>query len=147
MKTDILTGRQHHPPAACALAVSARRWFERPSLILYHTQPPPTRRTTRDMPHVAPALYLPRITQAVVGAACWVVDRWPVWVKVISRGGQLWVQVVGSAGGRAGTLLDGLGALSTVSLRDILLSAAGTGGWGQRTCVDRCSSWLYIYYF
>ena len=130
MKTDILTGRQHHPPAACALAVSARRWFERPSLILYHTQPPPTRRTTRDMPHVALALYLPRITQAVVGAARWVVDRWAVWVKVIFRGGQLWLQVVGSAGGRAGTILDGLRALSTVSIRENLLSAVWGGGRG-----------------
>ena len=145
MKSDLLTGRQHHPPAACALAVSARRWFERPSLILYHTQPPPTRRTTRDMPHVAPALYLPRITQAVVGAACWVVDRWPVWVKVISRGGQLWVQVVGSAGGRAGTLLDGLGALLTVSLRESLLPAVCGGGWGQCAHVGRYNNSLYIH--
>ena len=90
-------------------------------LFLYHIHARTTRKPTPSSPHIAATHYLSRITQAVVGRACWVVDRWPVWVKVIFRSGQLWLQVVGSACGRAGTLLDGLRALSTVSLRDSLL--------------------------
>ena len=66
-----------------------------------------------------------------------VVDRWPVWVKVIFRSGQLWLQVVGSAGGRAGTILDGLRALLTVSVRESLLSDVWGGLGDKDPYVDR----------
>ena len=71
-------------------------------------------------------------------------NGWPVWVKVIFRSGQLWLQVVGSAGGRAGTILDGLRALLTVSVRESLLSDA-RGGVGDRTCTLTDASLVTIY--
>ena len=109
--------------------MSVRHEFACRCLIIYHKESPPPHRSIPESIHIALTTYSPRITQAVVGLARWVVDRWPVWVKVIFRSGQLWLQVVGSAGGRAGTILDGLRALSTVSLRESLLSAArGEGG-------------------
>ena len=110
--------------------MSVRHEFACRSLILYHKEPPPTHRSIPESIHIALTTYSPRITQAVVGLARWVVDRWPVWVKVIFRSGQLWLQVVGSAGGRAGTILDGLRALLTVSVRESLLSDVWGGPWG-----------------
>ena len=125
--------------------MSVRHEFACRSLILYHKEPPPTHRSIPESIHIALTTYSPRITQAVVGLARWVVDRWPVWVKVIFRSGQLWLQVVGSAGGRADVILDGLRALLTVSVRDFVLSAASGGGWGFGTYVARCITNHSIY--
>ena len=115
-----------------------RHEFACRSLIIYYKEPPPTHRSIPESIHIALTTYSPRITQAVVGLARWVVDRWPVWVKVIFTSGKLWLQVVGSAGGRADVILDGLRALTTVSLCDFLLLCREEGGWGVGTCVDRC---------
>ena len=122
-----------------------RHEFACRSLILYHKEPPPTHRSIPESIHIALTTYSPRITQAVVGLARWVVDRWPVWVKVIFRSGQLWLQVVGSAGGRAGTILDGLRALLTVSVRESLLSDARAPLGGRtRTLTDALLVTIYM---
>ena len=73
------------------------------------------------------------------------VERWTGGVKIIFRGDQAWVQVVGSAGGRADVILDGLRALLTVSVRDFLLSCREDGGWGVGTYVARCITNHSIY--
>ena len=73
------------------------------------------------------------------------VERWTGGVKIIFRGEQAWVQVVGSAGGSDDVILDGLRALLTVSVRDFVLSAASGGGWGFGTYVARCITNHSIY--
>ena len=58
-------------------------------------------------------------------------------VNIIFRGEQAWVQVVGSGGGCADVILDGLQALLTVSVRDFVLSDAfGTCGGLARVQTD-----------
>ena len=80
--------------------------------------------------HIALTTYSPRISSGSLDYVLWVVERWTMGVKIIFRGDQAWVQVVGSAGGRADVILDGLRALLTVSVRDFVLSAASGGPWG-----------------
>ena len=110
--------------------MSVRHEFACRSLILYHKEPPPTHRTIPDSIHIALTTYSPRITTGSLDYARWVVERWTGGVKIIFRGEQAWVQVVGSAGGRAYVILDGLRALLTVSGRDFVLSCREWGGRG-----------------
>ena len=119
------------------MAVSVRQWLERRRLILQHIQPLPTLGTTYHTPHIAVALYLPRITTGGHGRARWVVDRWLLWAMDTFRSGQTWHQVVAHAGGRGGPLLGGIWADLWGPLRDSWLQAAGRGGWGQCTRVAR----------
>ena len=107
-----------------------RHEFACRSLILYHKEPPPTHRSIPDSIHIALTTYSPRISSGSLDYVLWVVERWTGGVKIIFRGDQAWVQVVGSADGRADVILDGLRALLRISLRDFVLSAASVGLWG-----------------
>jgi hypothetical protein len=118
--------------------VRVRHEFSCRSLILYHKEPPPTHRSIPESIHIALTTYSPRITQAVVGLARWVVDRWPVWANDIYSSGQSWHTVVDSGGGRADDSKTRKWPVLWVSVHDFMLSDARGVGWGFGTCVARC---------
>ena len=52
-------GRRYHSTPACAMAVGARSWFERPNLILQPIQPSPARGSTWHVTYLALPFYIP----------------------------------------------------------------------------------------